>query len=148
MTKYSDDGESNGTAEIQIFNAINHFELFNILVVITRYYGGTKLGVGLLGKVYYDTACGVLKNASTQNKQLYNKIQLEFDYALANTVHRTLAKYSVKSLTTRYDQNPLIECYIKPELIPSLEIELQNLSKGQINITIQTKNLLLSQNMH
>ena len=50
--KYSDDGEPNGTAGIRILNAIEHFDLINVMVVITRYYGGTKLGFGPLGKAY------------------------------------------------------------------------------------------------
>ena len=48
--KYSDDGEPNGTAGIRILNAIEHFDLSDILLVVVRYFGGTKLGSRSFGK--------------------------------------------------------------------------------------------------
>ncbi|MBI5727800.1 MAG: YigZ family protein, partial [Ignavibacteriales bacterium] len=51
--KYSDDGEPAGTAGVRLLNAIEHFNYYNILVLSIRYFGGTKLGVGPLGKAYY-----------------------------------------------------------------------------------------------
>ncbi|MDZ7765436.1 MAG: YigZ family protein [Melioribacteraceae bacterium] len=54
--KYLDDGEPSGTAGIRILNAIQHFDLTNLIVISTRYFGGTKLGVGPLGKAYYNSA--------------------------------------------------------------------------------------------
>ena len=49
--KYSDNGEPSGTAGIRILNAIEHFILTDMLVVVIRYFGGTKLGVGPLVKL-------------------------------------------------------------------------------------------------
>ena len=54
--KYSDDGEPNGTAGVRILNAINHYNLTNIIIIVVRYFGGTKLGIGPLGKAYGDSA--------------------------------------------------------------------------------------------
>lgn len=71
--KYSDDGEPNGTAGIRILNAIEHFNLINVIVVITRYYGGTKLGVGPLGKAYYTSAHDVLEEAKKVGKSSFSE---------------------------------------------------------------------------
>lgn len=68
-SKYSDDGEPNGTAGIRIANAINHFELTNLLVISIRYYGGTKLGVGPLGKAYYQSAYDTLSEMEIVTKK-------------------------------------------------------------------------------
>src|ERR1035437_8880518 len=65
--KYSDNGEPSGTAGIRILNAIEHFDLTDILVVVIRYFGGTKLGVGPLGKAYYESALNVLKSRSEEH---------------------------------------------------------------------------------
>lgn len=111
-TKYSDDGEPNGTAGIRILNAINHFDLKNILVVVTRYFGGTKLGVGLLGKTYYETAYECLKNSSQVSKTLYKKILITYQYELFNFIHRTILRYEAKIEKSYFDVQPSIECYV------------------------------------
>ncbi|MCB9247399.1 MAG: YigZ family protein [Ignavibacteriales bacterium] len=74
--KYSDDGEPNGTAGLRIYNAINHFELNNVLVVVVRYFGGTKLGVGPLGKAYYNCALEVLDSSKKSNLLNLKKLKL------------------------------------------------------------------------
>lgn len=62
---YSDDGEPSGTAGVKIFSAIEAAEMSDVLVVVTRYFGGTKLGVGGLGRAYHEAASSVLKQAET-----------------------------------------------------------------------------------
>ena len=74
--KYSDAGEPNGTAGIRIYNAQNHFDLTGILTIIVRYFGGVKLGVGPLGKAYYETAYQNLKSSETEDRILHQQIQL------------------------------------------------------------------------
>ena len=72
--KYSDAGEPSGTAGIRILNAINHFNMQNILVIVIRYFGGTKLGVGPLGKAYYNSVIQTLKSSRIIEKKAYKKI--------------------------------------------------------------------------
>jgi putative IMPACT (imprinted ancient) family translation regulator len=61
--RYSDAGEPNGTAGVRILNAIEHFNLVNQLVIVSRIFGGIKLGVGPLGKAYYESAIQVLSES-------------------------------------------------------------------------------------
>ena len=61
--RYSDDGEPSGTAGIKILAAIQSKSLSDILVVVTRYFGGTKLGTGGLGRAYFESASRVLSDA-------------------------------------------------------------------------------------
>ena len=80
--KYSDAGEPSGTAGIRILNAIDHYDLVNILIVIVRYFGGTKLGAGNLGRTYYESAIKVLAKADIKKKyhipqDLYGSYSLE-----------------------------------------------------------------------
>lgn len=62
MAGKSDAGEPKGSAGSQIYNLINLKSLDNILVVVVRFYGGTKLGIGLLSRTYRASALNVLKN--------------------------------------------------------------------------------------
>ncbi|MBM4170315.1 MAG: YigZ family protein [Ignavibacteria bacterium] len=104
--KYSDDGEPNGTAGIRILNAINHFKLKNICVVVTRYFGGTKLGIGSLGKTYYKTAFNCLENANTIEHTLFEEIVIEYDFQSSNQVFRLAEKYQIKVTKNSYRNNP------------------------------------------
>jgi len=141
--KYSDDGEPNGTAGIRILNAIKHFNLSNVLVISTRYYGGTKLGVGPLGKAYYNSAFGAIDNSKIVTKVNYSKILVDFGYDFISDVHHFINTYNVKNINNLFYENPQIECMIKPEFIENLIKDLTAVSSGQINITILKKNIFI-----
>ncbi|MEO8398771.1 MAG: YigZ family protein [Ignavibacteriaceae bacterium] len=76
LFKYSDDGEPSGSAGVRILNAIEHFDLKDVLVIVNRYFGGTKLGIGPLGKAYFDSAFQVLNQAKKITKHAFLKIKL------------------------------------------------------------------------
>lgn len=141
--KYSDDGEPNGTAGIRILNAINHYQLSNVLVISTRYFGGTKLGVGPLGKAYYNSAVSAIETASIITKLNYSEILIEFDYNMTSHVHHFLNQSGAKNIKNLFDEIPKIQCHIKPENLQKLIDELTLVSKGRINITILNENIYL-----
>ena len=133
--KYSDDGEPSGTAGIRLLNAIEHFGLLNILVVVTRYFGGTKLGVGLLGKSYYTSAFNVLDKAIKVEKTLYQEVKIISDFENISHVHRILSNHQGIIEDTQYEENVNFKCLIKPaELILASE-QLIAISRGQIKVT-------------
>lgn len=95
---YSDDGEPNGSAGKPIFFIINKYELTNLLVVVTRYFGGTKLGVGGLVRAYSDATEEVLKISEKKEIIITNKFKLQCQYSELSTVKKILEKYAVKHL--------------------------------------------------
>lgn len=139
--KYSDDGEPNGTAGIRIYNAIKHFNLSNVLVISTRYYGGTKLGVGPLGKAYYNSAYGAVENGTIVTKVNYSKILIDFGYDFISDVHHFISAYEVININNLFNKNPQIECFIKPEFIDKLTKDLTAVSSGQIIVSILEKDI-------
>jgi len=141
--KYSDDGEPSGTAGIRILNAINHYQLSNILVISTRYFGGTKLGVGPLGKVYYNSAVSAIENAAIISKEKYSEIIIEFEYDMTSHVHHFLNHFHTKNIQNIFDEKPKIKCLIKPDNYQQLFDELTGVSKGRIKTTIFNENLYL-----
>lgn len=134
--KYSDDGEPNGTAGIRIYNAIKHFNLSNVLVISTRYYGGTKLGVGPLGKAYYSSAFGAIENGKIITKINYSKVVIDFGYEFISDVHHFINTYNVQNINNLFNENPQIECLIKPEHIEKLNKDLLGVSSGKIDLNI------------
>lgn len=132
--RYSDDGEPNGTAGIRIFSAIEHFELFNVLLVVIRYFGGTKLGVGPLGKVYYSSAFDLLSESSIIHKQTFTKVTIGYNFSQTGQVHHVLSSYNVKITATRYEENSLMDLLIHQKDIESLKSSLTDSLKGNVTI--------------
>ncbi len=144
--KYSDDGEPNGTAGIRILNAITHFSLSNILIISTRYFGGTKLGVGPLGKAYYNSAIGAIETSKIVTKENYSKILISFGYNFISDVHHFINNYKVKNIKNLFNENPEIECLIKPDLVKKLKEDLTAVSKGKIAIKILEEEIFITNN--
>jgi uncharacterized YigZ family protein len=132
IIKYSDAGEPSGTAGIRILNAIEHFCLTDILVIVTRYFGGIKLGTGLLGKTYYQAAFNVLDKAEKIKLTAVSEITIEVDFPLMNKIRHLLQVHKAQIEKTTYTEIVTFVCFIKPELIHTLEKETKNISKGNV----------------
>jgi uncharacterized YigZ family protein len=132
--KYSDDGEPNGTAGIRILNAINHFDLTNIAVIVVRYFGGTKLGVGPLGKTYYSSALELLTEADLIEKVRYSFFSITFDYDITSMVHHQINEFEARDIKNRFEIKPIVECAVKSEKADSFISALKEYSKGKILI--------------
>jgi len=141
--KYSDDGEPNGTAGIRILNAIDHYQLRNILVVVIRYYGGIKLGVGPLGKAYYFAAEELLFRVDRVLKVPYFVAHITTDFNQVSQVHYAINMFKAKIAKTDYSEKVHFECFVKPELFDKLENQLFEASKGTIRIEKTDKILFL-----
>jgi uncharacterized YigZ family protein len=132
--KYSDDGEPKGTAGIRILNAIEHFDLSDVMLVVVRYFGGTKLGVGPLGKAYYKASIDVLNTSEIITKTLYQGLLIEVDFNFISHVHRIINHYSAIIADSEYSNIAKFYCFIKPNDFEKINIELSNLTNGQILI--------------
>jgi len=141
--KYSDDGEPNGTAGIRIFNAIEHFNLTNVMVVVIRYYGGVKLGVGPLGKAYYYGAELVLQETAKIEKHNFEEITLTFAYDYVSMVHQLLEKLEAKIQNSEFDSRVKMTFLLKPKYFEQLETKMIALSKGSAIIDRTGKNLYI-----
>ena len=133
--KYSDAGEPNGTAGIRLLNAIDHYELTNVSVIVIRYFGGTKLGVGPLGKAYYSSAESTLKSAEKIKKIAFQKIFIKADFSLSSLIHKTIADFEMKILNTQFIDDVNFTCLVKPGLIENLKDYLKEKSSGAVIIS-------------
>lgn len=130
--KYSDDGEPNGTAGIRILNAIDHFELKGVMAVVIRYFGGVKLGVGPLGKAYYNSAYQTLESTEIILKKPYKKISIAVDFQLLSSVHRILSNHKAIITNTSYDTKANFIFLVVYDELDAIIHELTDLSKGEI----------------
>jgi uncharacterized YigZ family protein len=108
-----DDGEPSGTAGIPILRQIEAVGLTNILIVVTRYYGGTKLGTGGLIRAYGDVAGLVLKDAKTESITRRESIRISFDYADTSPAMFTIQQYDARIGETEYGERTEIQVLVK-----------------------------------
>jgi uncharacterized YigZ family protein len=78
--RYSDDGEPSGTAGLPIYKILMNKDLSQTLIIITRYFGGTKLGTGGLIRAYTDAALDVLSKTKIETKIRYVTVTVETTY--------------------------------------------------------------------
>ena len=78
--RYSDDGEPSGTAGKPIYQILEHHNLVQTIIIVTRYFGGTKLGTGGLIHAYSDAAKDVLDKTKIEVKRRYTTVTVETVY--------------------------------------------------------------------
>ena len=96
--RVNDDGEPRNSAGTPIYGQIQSFDLTNILIVVVRYFGGTKLGVGGLVSAYKECAKLTIESNTIITKEITIKIQLKFDYLLMNKVMRVIKEHNLEIL--------------------------------------------------
>ena len=90
-TRYSDDGEPAKTAGTPVLEAIGHAELSDVIVVVTRYFGGILLGTGGLVRAYTAAASGALQQAELVSMRLVVDCSLQVPYGLFEQAQRMIA---------------------------------------------------------
>lgn len=94
--RVSDDGEPSGTSGRPILEAIDKYNLTDVLIIVTRYFGGIKLGTGGLRRAYFEAADECLKNAMIQEKFITESLILDFDYKYMNLIMRLIEQTESK----------------------------------------------------
>jgi uncharacterized YigZ family protein len=88
--RHNDDGEPSGTAGRPIYGQIQSFDLTNILIVVVRYFGGTKLGVSGLINAYKTATKEALNAATIKELTVKDVYSIRFEYPLMNDVMRVV----------------------------------------------------------
>lgn len=105
----NDDGEPNNSAGMPIYGQIQSFEVTNTLVVIVRYFGGVKLGVGGLITAYKTAAQMSLETADIIEKTIDKHFIITFDYKNMNKVMRIIKEKNLTIASQRMEMNCEIE---------------------------------------
>ena len=106
--RMNDDGEPSGTAGKPIYGQILSFGLKNVLVVVIRYFGGTKLGVSGLINAYKETAKMTLQNAKIEERKIKDIYEIEFAYPLMNAAMQVLKNEAISIKNTSYQGDNVV----------------------------------------
>lgn len=132
--RYSDDGEPSGTAGKPIYDTIDSFSLTNVLVVVTRYFGGVKLGTGGLMRAYKESASQALSTAHKVKRFIKQRFLIRHAHEYTAVVMRILSEQHLKPLDTRYGELVELESEIRAGHYEGLAAELVERSHGKVRI--------------
>ena len=104
----NDDGEPSNSAGMPIFGQIQLYEVTNILIVVVRYFGGTKLGVGGLISAYKTTAQLTLEASTIVEKTINIHYRITFDYKNMNTVMRIIKEKNLAIINQKLELNCML----------------------------------------
>ncbi|HRP01786.1 MAG TPA: YigZ family protein [Candidatus Kapabacteria bacterium] len=130
--RYSDDGEPSGSAGKPILFTINKYNFTDILVVVTRFFGGTKLGVGGLVRAYSDSAEESLKLATPLIKYISKEYSINCSYKDVSLVKRLILPFAISQDEHYFDS---ITINIKVPLSRSTEFEKYIYEKTEAKIS-------------
>lgn len=105
----NDDGEPNNSAGMPIYGQIQSFDVTNVLVVVVRYFGGVKLGVGGLISAYKTAAQMALENATIIEKTIDKHYIIQFDYKNMNKVMRIIKEKNLDIVNQKMELSCEIE---------------------------------------
>ena len=126
--KSNDDGEPGGTAGNPILDAVKKNELTNIAVVVTRYFGGIKLGAGGLIRAYSHTAALGIASAKIVQMTTFKKISLTIEYPLLAQVENFLRNKKIRVENSEYAVDVTINILLEPEGVESFLSDLTELT--------------------
>lgn len=133
--KFSDDGEPQGTAGMPMYECIKNNNLDYVCVVITRYFGGVKLGAGGLVRAYSGATADVLKAANKVQMRLCRQAEVTIEYALLKTVRRAMQGVAIEQNVDFADKVTLRYLFLSELSGTICNIVSQNtLGKGQITL--------------
>lgn len=134
--KSNDDGEPGGTAGNPILEAIKQHGLTNVVVVVTRYFGGIKLGAGGLIRAYSHTASLGLEATPCLEVKPFCLMEAEMDYTLLGTVENWIRNKELRTGETAYLDKVTVRLLVEPADCEAISTELTNLTAAQCKITI------------
>jgi len=132
ITRTSDDGEPSGTAGAPILQVIEGNNFTNLLVVVTRYFGGTKLGIGGLARAYSEVTKEVLEIAKPKILLDSVRCEIQTNFADQSLVMRILNQFHARDISLEFSEIVIVTCEIEKSKWTEFAKELHSTSNGKI----------------
>jgi len=128
----NDDGEPNNSAGMPIYGQIQSFEVTNVLIVVVRYFGGVKLGVGGLISAYKTTAQMALEESKIVSKTINKRFEIRFDYKNMNKVMRLIKEQNLKIVNQTLELDCKIEISVRLKEVTKTVESFQSIFEVEI----------------
>lgn len=146
IQRYSDDGEPQGTAGIPTLEVIKKENLKDVVVVVTRYFGGVKLGAGGLVRAYTKGAKIGIDAAKVIEKVMYKEVKIKIDYNQLGKVQNEIMNMNYFVKDTIYEEKVEIIVYSRLENVKVLTDRMIDITSATVEIILGEEFYLSEQN--
>ena len=135
----SDDGEPHGVAGKPMLTTIQHGGIGDITAVVTRYFGGTKLGMGGMVKAYTQAVKTALEQLTVTEKISWIELSIRIGYPLLDNIERLLPEFEVELIDKQFTEQIRLDLKLPEENLSRLQTRLTDLSLGRIEFSKREK---------
>lgn len=146
IQRYSDDGEPQGTAGIPTLEVIKKEDLRDVVVVVTRYFGGIKLGAGGLVRAYTKGAKVGIEAGIVIEKVKYTEVKIKIEYTQLGKIQNEIMNLGFTVKDTIYSDDVEIIVYSKVEEVESLKDRIIDITSGTADVSLGDKYYLSEKN--
>lgn len=134
IQRYSDDSEPAGTAGVPVLDVLRKEELSNLIVVVTRYFGGILLGTGGLVHAYSKAAKAGIDAAQPIEMILAQRLEISCEYTMLGKLQNEIARFGAKSGEAVYAENVKISVFTAVSETEKFIAEIIDKTNGQAGI--------------
>lgn len=131
VQRYSDDGEPSGTAGVPMLEVLKKREIEDVLVLVTRYFGGKLLGAGGLVRAYTQGAAEALDAGKTVDKLICDALKLSVDYTHLGKLDYIIQTKGYDEIERSFDERAHVRLIVKEEDLAELTSGFLELTSGQ-----------------
>ena len=139
IMRYSDDGEPGGTAGMPVLDMIKKEGLCDIIIVVTRYFGGVLLGTGGLVRAYSTAVVNGLKSAEVVTMCESVRCRIVCPYDKYGALQKLLENFSVKRIDTEFSENIVLTFGIKSEEFRQFDLKVKDAFCGKLSIKTESE---------
>ena len=134
ISRYSDDGEPQGTAGVPVLDVLKKRGLTDVCVVVTRYFGGILLGGGGLVRAYSHAASLACDAAHIMDMCLCHRLKITADYGMYGKISYLLPNYDTITVDSDFGSDVTLEILVLSEKLDALKKELTEVTNGTVEI--------------
>lgn len=135
ISRYSDDGEPQGTAGVPVLDVLQKRVLTDVCVVVTRYFGGILLGGGGLVRAYSHAASLACDAAHTMDMCLCHRLKICTDYGMYGKLTYILPNFETITVNSDFADSVTLELFVLSEKLSALISEITEITNGSAEIT-------------
>lgn len=136
IQRMSDDGEPSGTAGVPILEVLKKNQVHDVVAVVTRYFGGIKLGAGGLIRAYAGAPADTIANVGLVERILQRELHFTIGYNLIDKVQYWLSEHQPSIPTINYTDQVELTIAVTDSEVVAVQNALTNLTQGQIKFTL------------
>lgn len=135
ITRYSDDGEPQGTAGMPVLDVLQKRGLTDVCMVVTRYFGGILLGGGGLVRAYSHTASITCDSADIMDMRLCHRLKISADYSMYGKISYILPNFDTITVNSDFGSSVVLEILVMSDKLQPLLKELTEITNGSAEVT-------------